>query len=114
MAAPFQNYDGGTFLTDLVVRPEFLAYVQEEVYNRCQWIQSGVVTRNTALDCTAGGTRVRVPFYQPMVENEEQIRSDSSWGTSGEGYLTPGKITADEQIMTILHRGGAYLSLIHI
>ena len=108
MAAPFQNYDGGTFLTDLVVRPEFLAYVQEEVYNRCQWIQSGVVTRNTALDCTAGGTRVRVPFYQPMVENEEQIRSDSSWGTSGEGYLTPGKITADEQIMTILHRGGAY------
>ena len=24
MAAPFQNYDGGTFLTDLVVRPEFL------------------------------------------------------------------------------------------
>ena len=30
MAAPFQNYDGGTFLTDLVVRPEFLAYVQEE------------------------------------------------------------------------------------
>ena len=78
------------------------------MYNRCQWIQSGVVTRNTALDCTAGGTRVRVPFYQPMVENEEQIRSDASWGTSGEGYLTPGKITADEQIMTILHRGGAY------
>ena len=108
MAAPFQNYSGGTFLTDLVVRPEFLSYVQEEVYNRCQWIQSGVVTRNSALDCTAGGTRVRVPFFQPMLATEEQIRSDSSWGTSGEGYLTPGKITADEQIMTILHRGGSY------
>ena len=108
MAAPFQNYDGGTFLTDLVTRPEFLAYVQEEVYNQCQWIQSGVVTRNAALDCRAGGTRVRVPFFQPMVESEEQIRSDALWGTSGGGYLTPGKITADEQIMTILHRGGAY------
>ena len=59
MAAPFQNYSDGTFLSDLVVRPEFLAYVQEETYNRCQWIQSGVVTRDSALDCRAGGTRVR-------------------------------------------------------
>lgn len=110
MAAPFQNYDGGTFLTDLVTRPEFLAYVQEEVYNQCAWIQSGVVTRNSALDCSAGGTRVRVPFFQPMVENEEVIESNATWGDSGEGYLTPRKITADEQIMTILHRGGSYAS----
>lgn len=110
MAAPFQNYTDGTFLSDLITRPEFLSYVQEEVYNRCQWIQSGVVTRDTALDCRAGGTRVRVPFFQPMVENEEQIRSDATWGESGEGYLTPKGITADEQIMTILHRGGAYAS----
>ena len=108
MAAPFQNYSDSTFLTDLVVRPEFLSYVQEEVYNRCQWIQSGVVTRNAALDCSAGGTRVRVPFFQPMVENEEVITSASDWGDSGQGYLTPRGITASEQIMTILHRGGAY------
>ena len=108
MAAPFQNYDEGTFLSDLVTRPEFLSYVQEEVYNRCQWIQSGVVTRDTALDCRAGGTRVRVPFFQPMPETEEQIRSDATWGESSAGYLTPKGITADEQIMTILHRGGAY------
>ena len=108
MAAPFQNYSDGTFLTDLVTRPEFLQYVQEEVYNRCQWIQSGVVTRNSALDCRAGGTRVRVPFFQPMVETEEIITSGSDWGDSGEGYLTPKGITASEQIMTIMHRGGSY------
>ena len=30
------------------------------------------------------------------------------WGTSGAGYLTPQKITADEQIMTIMHRGFSY------
>ena len=108
MAATFQNYDGGTFLTDMVQRPEFLNYVQEQVYNQCAWIQSGVVTRNAALDCSAGGTRVRVPFFQPMVAESEVIESNATWGTSGAGYLTPGKITADEQIMTILHRGGAY------
>ena len=108
MAAPFQNYDEGTFLSDLVARPEFLSYTLEEVYHRCQWIQSGVVSRNSALDCRAGGTRVRVPFFQVIPEIEEQIRSDATWGESTAGYLTPKGITGDEQIMTLLHRGGAW------
>ena len=110
MAAISENYSGGSFLSNLVTRPEFLNYLQEDIYNNCAWVQSGVVARNSALDCTAGGTRVRVPFYQPMIESEEQIRSDSTWGTSGAGYLTPGRITASEQTATLLHRGGAYAS----
>lgn len=108
MAAPFQNYDGGTFLSDLVTRPEFLSYISEEIFERCAWIQSGVMVRNSALDCRAGGVRVRVPFFQPINPTEEIIESNATWGTSGAGYLTPQKITADEQIMTILHRGFAY------
>jgi len=108
VAAPFQNYSGGTFLPDLVTRPEFLAYISEEIFNRCAWIQSGVMVRNAALDCRAGGVRVRVPFFQPINPTEEVIESNSTWGTSGAGYLTPQKITADEQIMTIMHRGFSY------
>ena len=108
MAAPFQNYSGGTFLPDLVTRPEFLAYISEEIFNRCAWIQSGVMVRNAALDCRAGGVRVRVPFFQPINPTEEVIESNSTWGTSNAGYLTPQKITADEQIMTIMHRGFSY------
>jgi hypothetical protein len=108
MAATFQNYSGGTFLSDLVTRPEFLGYIQEEILERCAFIQSGVMTRNTALDCRQGGVRVQVPFFQPIDPLEEQIRSDSTWGTSGQGYLTPQKITASSQIMTIMHRGFSY------
>ena len=108
MAAPFQNYSGGTFLPDLVTRPEFLSYISEEIFERCAWIQSGVMVRNSALDCRAGGVRVRVPFFQPIDPTEEKIESNSTWGTSGAGYLTPQKITADEQIMTIMHRGFSY------
>jgi len=108
MAAPFQNYDGGTFLPDLVTRPEFLAYISEEIFERCPFIQSGAMVRNRALDCRAGGVRVRVPFFQPISPTEEVIESNSTWGTNGAGYLTPQKITADEQIMTIMHRGFSY------
>lgn len=108
MAAPFQNYSGGTFLSDLVTRPAFLDYVQEEIFNRCQWIQSGALTRNAALDARAGGVRVQVPFFQPIDPTEEVIESNATWGTSGAGYLTPQKITGDEQVMPILHRGFSY------
>ena len=51
---------------------------------------------------------MRVPFFQPITPTEEQIRSDALWGTSKAGYLTPQKIEADEQIMTIMHRGFSY------
>ena len=87
MAAPYQNYDGGTFLSDLVTRPEFLGYISEEIFNRCQWIQSGVLVRNSALDCRAGGVRVRVPFFQPINPTEEIIESNATWGTSQHSRL---------------------------
>ena len=64
--------------------------------------------RNSALDCRAGGVRVRVPYFQPIDPTEEVIQSNSDWGTSGEGYLTPQNITANEQVMTIMHRGFSY------
>ena len=108
MAASLENYSGGTFLSDLVARPEFLAYTAEGIFEQSKWVQSGIIQRNAALDARAGGTRVRVPFFDPINPTEEQITSASNWGTSTAGYLTPQKTTADEQIMTILHRGFAY------
>lgn len=108
MSANLANYSGGTFLSDLVTRPEFLQYTSEGIFNQSKWIQSGIVARNAALDARAGGTRVQVPFFDPIAPTEEVITSASNWGTSTAGYLTPQKTTADSQIMTILHRGFAY------
>ena len=107
MAAPMANY-GGTFLTDLVTRPDFLQYIQEAIYNSCKWVQSGAVVRDNALDAKRGGVRVQVPFFRPINPVEERIQSNATWGTSGEGFLTPQAITGDEQIMPIVHRGFAY------
>lgn len=103
-----QQNMGGTFLSNLVTRPEFLSYTSERIFEMSRFIQSGVVQRNSALDARAGGTRVRVPFFDALNPTEEQIASSNSWGTSGAGYLTSQNVTADEQIMTILHRGFQY------
>ena len=108
MAAPYQNYTGGTFLGDLVTRPEFLGYVQEDIYNQCKFVQSGALVRNSALDAKAGGVKVQVPFFKPIAPTEERITSANNWGTSGAGYLTPQKIEATDQIMPIIHRGFSY------
>ena len=107
MTAVLQNYGSGTtFLSNLVARPEFLSYVSEGIFEQSKWIQSGVVTRNAALDARAGGTRVRVPFFDSISPTEVVIQSNNTWGSGG--YMSPGGITADEQIMTILHRGFSY------
>jgi hypothetical protein len=102
------NYGAGsTFLSNLVTRPEFLQYTAEGIFEQSKWIQSGIVQRNAALDARAGGTRVRVPFFDPIAPTETQILSTNTWGGGG-GYLVPQNVTADEQIMTLLHRGFAY------
>ena len=67
MAAPYQNYSGGTFLGDLVTRPEFLGYIQEDIYNACKFVQSGALVRNSALDARAGGIKVQVPMFKPWL-----------------------------------------------
>jgi hypothetical protein len=108
MSANLANYSGGTFLSDLITRPEFLQYTAEGIFLQSKWIQSGIVARNAALDARAGGTRVQVPFFDPINPTEERITSAANWGTSTAGYLTPQKTGADSQIMTILHRGFAY------
>ena len=83
------NYgSGSTFLSNLVARPEFLQYTAEGIFEQSKWIQSGIVQRNAALDARAGGTRVRVPCFDPLNPTEEVITSAANWGTSAAGYLT--------------------------
>ena len=108
MAAWEGNYANGTKLSDLVTRPEFLAYQREDIYNNCKWIQSGAVTRNSALDARAGGVKVQVPFFKPINPTEVVIEDNSTWGAGG--YVAPEKIEAAAQIMPILHRTFAYAS----
>lgn len=126
MAAPFTNYGGfatptpvaigtnanpnwgSTFSGDLINKVNFGAYVREQLYGRCQWVQSGIIQRNSALDMSGGGTRIEVPFFRPFLGTVERIESNATWGASGKGYLSPSKITADKQVAAVMHEGMAW------
>lgn len=54
---------GGTFLSNMITRPEFAGYLAERIFLGSRFVQSGVVARNSALDVRAGGTRLRVPEF---------------------------------------------------
>jgi hypothetical protein len=99
---------GSTFLGDLITKVNFGSYVREQVYGNYRWVQSGIIQRNSALDLSSGGTRITVPYFRPFLAKEEQIQSNTTWGESGAGYLTPQKINADSQVAAVFHRGFAW------
>jgi hypothetical protein len=105
MAAPFQNYSGGTFASDLITVPNFASYLLQEVYEKSEFVKSGVIARNAALDASSGGVRTTVPGFIPPSAFEEKIESNATWGDSTKGYLTPRKIQANAGVCTLLHRG---------
>lgn len=105
MAAPYQNYSGGTFASDLVTVPNFTSYLMQEVYERSAFVKSGIIARNAALDASSGGVRTTVPGFIPVSPFEERMESNATWGDSGAGYLTPRKIQANAGIATLIHRG---------
>ena len=55
------------------------------------------------LNATEGGDFVKVPFFSANLSGDFEVLSDSS-------SLTPGKISTDQQIGVVLHRGRAFES----
>ena len=98
---------GSTFLNDLIIRPEFQGSVLEEFFERSQFVSSGIIQRNSAMDLSAGGTVVQVPFFKAAEMVEEEIDSTDSWGQSQEGYLSPQRVGMSSYQVPVIHRGFA-------
>ena len=98
---------GSTFLNDLIVQPNFQGSVLEEFFERSQFVSSGIISRNSAMDMSGGGTVVQVPFFKAAELEEEEIDSSDDWGQSGAGYLSPQKIGMSSYQVPVIHRGWA-------
>lgn len=94
-------------LGNLATRPEFAAAVREEVFNSFAWVRSGVIVRDPRLDASTRGPRVEIPLIKPFIPVEETVKSNSTWGINGKGFLTPQKINAGQMVAPISHRAFA-------
>lgn len=101
---------GSVFAGDLGAlanRPEFGQAIREEVFNSFAWIRSGAIARDERLDARARGRSIAMPLINPFIPTSETIKSNSTWGASGKGYLTPQKLNAGDWYAPIVHRGFA-------
>jgi hypothetical protein len=92
-----------TLRSDIIVPEVFTPYVIEQTTQRDAFLSSGVVQPLAELNATEGGDFIKIPFYKANLTGDFEVLTDSS-------SLTPGKITADNQIGVMLHRGRAFES----
>ena len=94
-----------TLRSDLIIPEVFTPYLIEATTQTDSFLQSGVVQPLAELNLSAerGGDFVKIPFYKANLTGDFEVLSDST-------SLTPAKITADNQIAAVLHRGRAFSS----
>ena len=94
-----------TLRSDLIIPEVFTPYLIEATTQTDSFLQSGVVQPLAELNLSAerGGDFVKIPFYKANLSGDFEVLTDST-------SLTPAKITADNQIAAVLHRGRAFSS----
>ena len=94
-----------TLRSDLIIPEVFTPYLIEATTQTDSFLQSGVVQPLAELNLSAerGGDFVKIPFYKANLTGDFEVLTDST-------SLTPAKITADNQIAAVLHRGRAFSS----
>lgn len=91
-----------TKIADVIVPEVFNPYVIERTAELSALVKSGIVVRNPELDklATAGGKLINMPFWKDLTGDDEVL--------SDKGALTPGKITAGQDVAALLMRGKAW------
>ena len=91
-----------TKIQDVIVPEVFNPYVVERTAELSALVKSGIIVRDKELDSLAksGGRLINMPFWKDL-NGDDEVLSD-------EGALTPGKITAGQDIACLLMRGKAW------
>lgn len=91
-----------TKISDVIVPEVFNPYVIQRTAELSALVQSGIVVPNPELDKLAlsGGKLINMPFWNDLTGDDEVL--------SDNGALTPGKITAGQDVAALLMRGKAW------
>ena len=91
-----------TKISDVIVPEVFNPYVVKKTMELSALYNSGIISNNPELDrlAASGGTTINMPYWEDL-SGEDEVLSD-------DGALTPGKITAGQDIAVLLMRGKAW------
>lgn len=91
-----------TKISDVIVPEVFNPYVVHKSMELSALYNSGIIANNPELDRLAlsGGTTINMPYWDDLT-GEDEVLSD-------EDALTPGKITAGQDVAVLLLRGKAW------
>ena len=91
-----------TKIADVIVPEVFNPYVIERTAELSALVKSGIIVKDPELDAlaSAGGRLINMPFWKDLTGDDEVL--------SDNGALTPGKITAGQDVAALLMRGKAW------
>ena len=92
----------GTKIADIIVPEVFNPYVIQRSMELSALVQSGIISNDAALDAlaTSGGKLINMPYWNDLTGDDENLSDTSA--------LTPGKITAGQDVAVLLMRGKAW------
>ena len=91
-----------TKISDVIVPEVFNPYVVQRTMELSALYNSGIVSNNPELDklAASGGTTINMPYWEDLNGDDEVLSDDKA--------LTPGKITAGQDVAVLLLRGKAW------
>lgn len=92
----------GTKIADVIVPEVFNPYVIERTAELSALVKCGIIVKDKELDslALAGGRLINMPYWKDL-NGDDEVLDDS-------GALTPGKITAGQDVAALLMRGKAW------
>ena len=92
----------GTKIADVIVPEVFNPYVIQRSMELSALVQSGIVANDPLLDslAAAGGKLINMPYWNDLTGDDEALSDTTA--------LTPGKITAGQDIAVLIMRGKAW------
>lgn len=91
-----------TKIADVIVPEVFNPYVIERTAELSALVKCGIIVKDKELDslALAGGRLINMPYWKDL-NGDDEVLDDS-------GALTPGKITAGQDVAALLMRGKAW------
>lgn len=99
-----------TAVTNVVVPSIFTPYVQQLTEEKTRLINAGVLVRDPMIDnmLAGGGLTFNVPSWKDLLNDDENVSTDTAYGYDGTGNSTPKNTSTSQEIAVRLSRNQSW------